>query len=536
MSGQKSLKVCVVGAGVSGLVALKELLQEGHRVTCLEKEAEIGGTFASGVAYNDMRLTVSQYFMAYSSLPPPLEQPRYHWTREEYLAYLRAFCDRFALKKHIRCNAPVGAIHRRSDGSFGVEVRQGSKTVTESFDAVAICKGPFRSTSPRMPILAGAETFAGDIVHTATYKDAAAFKGKRVVCIGMGETAADVTKQISEVASQCWLSMRSYPHLLARRPYGQSEPNDVFSARITLWLPHEQMLEAHQRYRRTDQESSDPHRQLIAEWHHKSGQGKFIQKNDEFVGNVLAGKIRVVPHAVQRVQDSTVFFADGTSVEADVIMCCTGYEEGAIPEDWLADFNIPDVRQLFKHAFHPDLGPRFALIGWARPMQGGVPACSEMVSRYFALLCSDKRELPSASEMRRIIREDAMREEAMFHNSPYIRTLVEYVSYMDGMGALVDCLPRLGDYLGEPQLLFRLLCGSALSITYRLRGPHADPDMARRVIMNLPVARLAIMPDMVPAALAGRVDAAVIPAIQDIVARGLDEAWASSGPREAMFE
>ena len=37
--------VAVVGAGPSGLVAAKELLQEGHEVTCFERDAGLGGVF-----------------------------------------------------------------------------------------------------------------------------------------------------------------------------------------------------------------------------------------------------------------------------------------------------------------------------------------------------------------------------------------------------------------------------------------------------------------------------------------------------------
>jgi cation diffusion facilitator CzcD-associated flavoprotein CzcO len=37
--------IAVIGAGPSGLVAAKELLQEGHRVACFERAADLGGVF-----------------------------------------------------------------------------------------------------------------------------------------------------------------------------------------------------------------------------------------------------------------------------------------------------------------------------------------------------------------------------------------------------------------------------------------------------------------------------------------------------------
>lgn len=42
--------IAVIGAGLSGLVATKELAEAGLDVTCFEKSQEIGGVFSSGEA------------------------------------------------------------------------------------------------------------------------------------------------------------------------------------------------------------------------------------------------------------------------------------------------------------------------------------------------------------------------------------------------------------------------------------------------------------------------------------------------------
>jgi len=104
------LRVCVVGAGVSGLTALKEVLEEGHSAVCLERESVPGGVFTTGVSYEPLQLTVSQYFMAYSSFPPPLEEERRQWFRQEYVAYLERFRQRFGLDPHIHLNCAVETV------------------------------------------------------------------------------------------------------------------------------------------------------------------------------------------------------------------------------------------------------------------------------------------------------------------------------------------------------------------------------------------------------------------------------------------
>src|SRR3954469_18923386 len=514
----RKLRVCVVGAGVSGLTALKEVLEEGHSAVCLERESAPGGVFTTGVAYDPLQLTVSQYFMAYSSFPPPLEEERRQWFRQEYVDYLARFRQRFGLDRHIRLNCAVETVSRDVDGSFAVEYEQAGKKVRERFDAVAICRGAFRAEAPRMPALPGAETFAGEITHTARYKGAEPFRGKRVVCVGMGETSADVTSQISEVASACHLALRSYPLLISRHPYGGRDTNDGYTTRLLGWAPRQHMQEYYGKRVQADLVSGDAHRQLISDWFIKAGfTGKSLQKNDDFVDSLLQGKIRHVRHGVARLEGNTVHFTNGEHVEADVVLCCTGYEESSIPAQWLGGLEIEDVRRLFKHAFHPDLGPRLALIGWVRPFNGCVPACSEMISRYFALLCSGKRELPADLEKR--IEEDCSREETAFSRTPHVRTLVDYTEFLDSVAELVDCAPRLTDYLDDPPLLYKLVCGSAIAATYRLRGPGADPEMARGVILRLPVVRDAVDPALIPFALAGRVEESAIPKIREIVER-----------------
>ncbi|HEY4564030.1 MAG TPA: hypothetical protein VIJ36_13695, partial [Thermoanaerobaculia bacterium] len=58
-----------------------------------------------------------------------------------------------------------------------------------------------------------------------------------------------------------------------------------------------------------------------------------------------------------------------------------------------------------------------------------------------------------------------------------------------------------------------------IAATYRLRGPGAAPEMAREVILRLPVVRDAVDLALLPFALAGRVEESAIPKIQEIVER-----------------
>src|SRR5258708_24534089 len=213
------MRVCVVGAGPSGLVAVKELLDEGHEPRCFEKSSTVGGVFnppPDGRSYDHLKLTVSNYFMAFSSFPPQADEERKYWTRQDYANYLSRYIERFDLRRHIELKVDITKFNRLSDGAFRVRGRRGSEAFTERFDAVAVCTGSHRVPHP--PRFAGEPTFRGEIHHSADFTTGKAFAGKRVVCIGAGETAADVVKYISDEAAACWMSFRRYQGIISRFP------------------------------------------------------------------------------------------------------------------------------------------------------------------------------------------------------------------------------------------------------------------------------------------------------------------------------
>jgi cation diffusion facilitator CzcD-associated flavoprotein CzcO len=135
-------KVAVLGAGLSGLVTIKELLEESHSVVCFEQEADLGGAFGRNKrsdhgAYNDMHLTVSNYFMSFSSFPPRDAKRRY-WTATEYANYLEDFAGHFQLRDYIRVNSTVLAIEPVDNETWRIRYQQDGKVLEEYVDAVAI--------------------------------------------------------------------------------------------------------------------------------------------------------------------------------------------------------------------------------------------------------------------------------------------------------------------------------------------------------------------------------------------------------------
>ena len=485
-----SLDVCVIGAGASGLVAMKELLDEGHVVSCYEKADRQGGLFnyrpTAGGVYDSTRLTISNNFMAFSSFPPrDYETPRY-WRHTEYFEYLREFAERFHLLGRITFDAEVLAV-RREENKVLVEIQTApGKIIERSFDAIAICVGAHQI--PRIPEFPGRDNFRGTVEHTYNYKNSEPYRGKKVLFVGAGETASDVVHEIAAVANTCTLSLRHYPAVIPRYPGNKPFPNDAYTSRMAYTIPRQMLTKVH--LFAAKRELKDPHiepaHRVRLEWllHEKIIYTRFLTKTEVFLTDVASGKVAVDVSGIKQITANGAIFNDGTEVAADTIVCNTGYVDDF---SFVKDVDITHARQLYRHMFHPALGSSIAFIGWARPAEGGVPACSEMQSRYFALLCSNKRTLPPKEELEELIRQENTAEEGELADSESLKTLVPYMAYMDAMAGLIGCKPNPLRLLTRPRLLYKYWFASLVNIQYRLQGPHADPESAERMIRSLAV-------------------------------------------------
>jgi hypothetical protein len=66
-------------------------------------------------------------------------------------------------------------------------------------------------------------------------------------------------------------------------------------------------------------------------------------------------------------------------------------------------------------------------------------------------------------------------------------TLYIYTPYSYSLAQLIGCWPRFRDYVLEPKLAYRPLAGSNIDATYWLRGPRAQPELAKTQIYHLPL-------------------------------------------------
>ena len=224
-------RVAVIGAGPSGLVTVKELLDEGHDVTCFEKFEDIGGVFLSrpykGGVYDSTLLTISNYLMVFSDFFPKSGRtghPRNYryWHHSEYFEYLKQYCEHFQLQQRATfyMKTLVTKLQRDAKSNKWLLSTAGDTSGTFEFDAVAVCNGTHQIAN--IPNFSGQEKSPIQFCHSESYKRAKGdprFDGKRVICVGVGETAADVAGEVADVATAAWISMRRPPHIVPRNAW-----------------------------------------------------------------------------------------------------------------------------------------------------------------------------------------------------------------------------------------------------------------------------------------------------------------------------
>jgi dimethylaniline monooxygenase (N-oxide forming) len=543
------MKVCVVGAGPSGLTTIKQLLDERHEVVCFEKGGSIGGIWhrypgddGEMKVYDDVILSISLKLMSFSDF---MVNDRRFVGRKQYLEYLRRYAEEFDLERHIRLDCEVAYIRPVGSGWLVAVCFEGA-TVEHFFDAIAICSGPFREPNMDVEHLAN---FQGDIVHSSRYRNNKRYRGKKVLVVGLTESGADVVREISDVSLGCILSIRSRSYLVPRLFAGKYSTDMltfrashyeffVRAAGVPFDMPslfedeqvsrsafldggrlsglvlfglsslgdHERQSAAAAADEAPDAinnlgepmwplkldlgtDLSKENLSLINQWNRacNNGTGCYTPnviycKNVSFIPNIANGKIVVDDSGITQIEGREVHFRSGRVEEFDAIVLCTGFKADF---SLLRDIDIPEnnVRNLYKHAFHPACDGRLALIGFTRPFTGGIPICAEMQARYFALLCSDKLRLP-ADVGERIQREKAWEEKFTQYSPRHVEAIPSQILYLDSIAKEIGCLPETRDLLADPVLLAKLWCCSFNQASYRLAGPHSTRSAARAAIMK----------------------------------------------------
>jgi dimethylaniline monooxygenase (N-oxide forming) len=421
MAQQKN--VCVIGAGVSGLAAAKSFTARGHKVTILERSADLGGVWEPARSYPEVQTQSPKDLYRYTDKPMPSDYPE--WPKGPQVhAYLTDYAKDHDLMKHMRFNTKVVGMARRDSGQPGwtLEIANpdGSHT-QEDFDFVAVCTGQFNE---RLTLdLPGEATFkagGGEILHSAQHTDPALVKGKKVVVLGGSKSATDIAvHSVKAGASEVTLVYRepvwripyfigglvNFKRILYIRAQEEMFPGWGLSAMSRIkhaiakpfiwanWRGLESMLKAQFKLGKCDMVPSTPIENGI--------NCSVPIATPDFFPMVADGRIKAIRGTFDHYEDKTIVMSSGERVSADVAILAIGFKLGVpfLPQPYQDRLVEPDGQyRLFRLIANPDL-PDMGFVGFNSSFC--TVLCADLAANWLVRYADGQlAHQPTATEMR----------------------------------------------------------------------------------------------------------------------------------------
>jgi hypothetical protein len=382
----QSKRVCVIGAGPSGIAAARNCVEFGIDVVVFERGDKVGGnwvfnaTSGHSSVYDNTHNISSKAWSEYEDFPMPAGYPEYP-RHDQLQSYFESYAKHFSVYEHIRFRHTVTHVTREADGRWRVQYLDDKQSEHgDTFDALMVANG--HHWDPRYPEYPG--KFTGKFMHSHDFKRATDdWRGKRVLVIGAGNSACDVAVETARLASKVCLSMRRPQWFLPKFLFGV--PVDVYAARFG-WVP----TRLRQRlFGITLKLLQGSYKNYGLPAPTRPAGTQHPTLNSDLLDFIRHGRVKPCP-AVKALHGDDVEFDDGTREAFDIICACTGF--------WISfpffDKSFVDFRnaervplyRLMMHAQYPNL----YFIGLFQPLGCIWPladyqaklACAEIVGRY----------------------------------------------------------------------------------------------------------------------------------------------------------
>lgn len=421
-------RVCIIGAGSSGIAAAKTFHQQGIAFDCFEKGSGVGGNWrynndnGMSSAYRSLHINTNRMVMAYSDYPMPADYPMFPH-HSQIARYFDAYVDHFGFRDKITFNTAVENVSRNGQsGRYRVRTDKG---VEREYDHVVVANG--HHWNPRYPDPPFPGTFAGQTMHSHEYKVPDQIRGKKLLIVGIGNSAVDIACEAArQYGDPVTISTRSGAYIIPN--WLMSVPFDSLASPLTSRLPlalQRALLGFSLRLARGRQEDygvPKPNRPMLSE--HPTISQDLLSLSGR-------GLIRYKPN-IQAFDGSAVIFDDGTRDDFDLIIYATGYK---VTFPFFKDdfFNVEQSNdlQLYRRVVHPDF-PGLYFLGLVQPL-GAIMPLAETQSVWLARLINGQCRLPGRDVMMRSIRQEAAKNKRRYNESARHTLQVDFHPYKQSL-------------------------------------------------------------------------------------------------------
>ena len=449
-------RIAVIGGGISGIAAANVLRKNGFVPIVFEKQEGIGGVWATAYPGIHLQNIYNQYHLSDFdwSFKPDL-----HPTGEQVMRYLTEAVQHHNLD--VRLNHEVLEAQEGPDGWL-IRYQNPDGIHEESFAYVLLAAGQY-TDGKNLPHFLDQEQFKGKIITEREVTSLDVFDGKRVVVVGFGKSALDMTTLAAQQKAQVHHVFRTPSWLIPEWILGAHFTYALFTrfgnVMMTSWAQPTAMerflhnklgfvissfwdmiqsivvFQLKRTGKGRDQAAQERLKTLIPE--HKilmdfRSSGALGPEN--YYPLVAEGKILPYHSEIECFSHDSVRLKNGEVIPCDVVVLSTGYRTPSFP--FLPDkYRVlleaeNDGPQLYRHLVHPHI-PRLAFAGFNHGYMH-VPAV-EIGTQWLCAALRGELELPSAEEMERSIESVRQwkRENIKFENARSCAVSTRFQQYID---------------------------------------------------------------------------------------------------------
>ncbi|RPB01894.1 N-oxide-forming dimethylaniline monooxygenase [Choiromyces venosus 120613-1] len=494
-----SLRVAIIGAGISGLVSIKQCLEEGIEPVCFEALGHFGGQWhytdpdpetgkVVSSIYRSLIINTSRETMMMSDFPMDPKVYAMYTHNSKVKKYFESYAEFFKIQPYIRLNHRVRRALPEGDGKWTVEVESNGEVTVDTYDAVFVCTG--HHSTPNVPDWEDADKFEGELIHSHYYRNTVKFREKDVAVVGIGNSGADISAELSTCTKSTHLITRSGSWIWPRFLFGQPFEN-VGSRFMLNFMPRPISIAVTQQVLNftlgTIPQELKPEHNLLAA--HPTIRSDLFER-------IRTGTITPHRGSIKRFTKKGIELTNGEIVEPlDAVVAATGYTlnfpflpKGIVQSDEDEDGkeNWANLYRLIMAPGHPGL----YFIGLCQPL-GALMPVSEMQARWVTAVMKGEIPLPSPEKMHEDIAAYQNNLRKVFVKSPRHTLEVEFFPYMDmlarDLGAQVTAarfLSTFGLWQGL-KTAWSAYFGPPSAVQYRFFGKGKKEELARLVVQRL---------------------------------------------------
>ncbi|HKD22918.1 MAG TPA: NAD(P)/FAD-dependent oxidoreductase [Rhizomicrobium sp.] len=346
-SGTEHFDVLIVGAGISGIGAAYHLKEQcpGKSFVVLEGLESFGGTWITH-KYPGVRSDSDLYTFGYRFKPwvgAPIA------SAEEILKYMGEVIADNDLGKHIRYRHKITNTSWSSkDKRWTIEAIRldTNEKLTFTANFLWMCQGYYKHAEGYTPNWKGMESYKGRIVHPQTWPDDLDYKGKKVILIGSGATAATLVPSIAGDCEHVTVVQRSPTYFIPARNANELADqlraleideawiHEIVRRQILRTMDEftkrsfdqpeavkEELLGGVRAFLGPDYDIGTHFTPKYRPWRQRIA---FVPDGDLFQG-IAAGKATMVTDEIERFTEKGLLLASGKELEADIIITATGF-------------------------------------------------------------------------------------------------------------------------------------------------------------------------------------------------------------------